>query len=134
MISHDQIRKVFALKDKFSQLIDINPSIKREFFDKNEFFEIIVNELKELLEYIIVLISLKKYIEDEYISTEIDNIIEILNELYDNYQENKDSDSFDIKIFTSDNVIKIIHLTDNTAIIYKDVLGRAEANLINELE
>jgi hypothetical protein len=134
MISQDQIRKVLSLKDKFSQLINVNPSIRREVFDTNEFFEIVVNKLKQLVECIILLIALKKYIENEDISTEIDNIIAILNELYDNYQEDKYSDLFDIQRFTRDNVRKIIHLTDNMEKIYKDVLGRAEANLINELE
>ena len=133
MISSTQVQSIIYLREEFSQLIIPHPSIRSESFDHNEFFGIILNGLDELLQYITLIVNLRKYIENEDINEDVDNIITTLNELYDNYQQEKDSNSFDIVKFSRNNVRKMSHLPDKIEKVYKILLARAQLDIINVL-
>jgi len=140
MISSTQVQSIINLREKFSQLIITHPSIRSESFDHNirsesfdhnEFFEIILNGLDELLQYITLIVHLKKYIQDEDINKDVDNIITTLYELYDKYQQEKASNSFDIAKFSRNNVRKMSHLPDKIEQVYKTLLKRAQLDIMN---
>jgi predicted transcriptional regulator with HTH domain len=76
---------------------------------------------------------LKKYIQDEDINEDVDNIITTLNELYDNYKQEKGSNSFDIVKFSRNNVRKMFHLPDKIEKVYKILLARAQSDIMNVL-
>ena len=134
MISQANLQSIYDLQEKFKRLIITNPSIRSESFEQNNFFESILNALQELINYITLIVALKKYIKDEDINEDFDNIITTLTELYDNYQEQKHSNLFEMKTFSRNHVNRIIHLADNIEKVYKLLLKRAQSDLINELE
>jgi hypothetical protein len=134
MISSTQVQSIINLREKFSKLIITHPSIRSESFDHNEFFEIILNGLDELLQYITLIVHLKKYIQDEDINEDVDNIITTLNELYDKYQKEKDSNLFDMAKFSRNNVREMSHLPDKIEKVYKILLARAQSNLMSALQ
>ena len=133
MISSTQVQSIIDLREKFSQLIIPHPTIRSESFEKNDFFRIILNGLDELLQYITLILALRKYIENEDINKDVDNIIATLNELYDKYQKEKDSNLFDITKFSHNNVRKMSHLPDKIEKVYKILLARAQLDIMNVL-
>ncbi len=133
LISSTQVQSIITLREEFSQLIIPHPSIRSESFEKNDFFRIILNGLDELLQYITLIVNLRKYIENEDINEDVDDIIITLNELYDNYKQEKDSDLFDITAFSRNNVKRMSHLPDKIEKVYKILLDRAQSDIMNVL-
>jgi hypothetical protein len=133
MISSAQVQSIIDLREKFSQLIIPHPTIRSESFEKNDFFRIILNGLDELLQYITLILALRKYIENEDINEDVDNIIATLNELYNKYQKEKDSNLFDIIAFSRNHVRGMSHLPDEIEKVYKTLLERAQLDIMNVL-
>lgn len=133
LISSTQVQSIITLREEFSQLIIPHPAIRSESFETNDFFRIILNGLDELLQYITLIVALRKYIENEDINEDVDNIITTLNELYDKYQKEKDSDLFDITAFSRNNVREMSHLPDKIEKVYKILLARAQSDIMNVL-